>query len=247
MSTFTQFRIFDAKSATPSSLITAPTGGVLNEKRCTRDKIQIHRHGAYESEIYYLPIRDEELKTEIITRLLARRTAANPDTPCLDSTEEQLRTFISGRIINVIGFVRHVRFPEDEASGFIQIGYDGAYITDLCRNYSLDRNRKTSPVKILFHVFERIIRDEFKMFKARLMVQIQDGSEKLEQIYSKNYGYKAVDYEVDEEGEYTIMEKELPKRKTPRSHQKAPRSQRTVTKSLRLVSKRNTKTRKRSE
>jgi len=94
----------------------------------TRDKIQIHRHGAYESEIYYLPIRDEALKTEIITRLLARRTAANPDTPCLDATEEQLRTFISGRLINVIGFVRHVRFPKDEASGSIQIGYDGAYI-----------------------------------------------------------------------------------------------------------------------
>jgi hypothetical protein len=32
------------------------------------------------------------------------------------------------------------------------------------------------------------------------MVEIKDGSEKLEQIYSKNYGYKAVDYEVDEEG-----------------------------------------------
>ena len=194
----------------------------------TRDKIQIHRHGAYESEIYYLPIRDEDLKTEIIARLLARRTAANPDSPCLDATEEQLRTFISGRLINVIGFVRHVRFPKDEASGSIQIGYDGAYITDLCRNYSSDRNRKTSPVKILFHIFEGIIRDKFKVFKARLMVEIQDGSEKLEQIYSKNYGYKAVDYEVDEEGEYTIMEKELPKQK--------------ATKTQRLVSKRNTKT-----
>jgi hypothetical protein len=242
MSTFTQFRIFDAKSATPSSLITAPTGGVLNEKRCTRDKIQIHRHGAYESEIYYLPIRDEALKTEIIARLLARRTASNPDTPCLDATEEQLRTFIDGRIINVIGFVRHVRFPKDEASGSIQIGYDGAYITDLCRNYSSDRNRKTSPVKILFHIFEGIIRDKFKVFKSRLMVEIQDGSEKLEQIYSKNYGYKAVDYEVDEEGEYTIMEKELPK-------QKATKTQRTVSKrNTKTKSQRSgTKTRKRSE
>jgi hypothetical protein len=66
------------------------------------------------------------------------------------------------------------------------------------------------------------------------MVQIQDGSEKLEQIYSKNYGYKAVDYEVDEEGEYTIMEKSL-------SLQKATKTQRTVTKSRRTVSKRNTK------
>lgn len=204
----------------------------------TRDKIQIHRHGAYESEIYYLPIRDEALKTEIITRLLARRTAANPDTPCLDATEEQLRTFISGRLINVIGFVRHVRFPKDEASGSIQIGYDGAYITDLCRNYSPDRNRKTSPVKILFHIFEGIIRDKFKVFKSRLMVEIQDGSEKLEQIYSKNYGYKAVDYEVDEEGEYTIMEKELPK-------QKATKTQRTVSKTKSQRSR--TKTRKQSE
>lgn len=207
----------------------------------TRDKIQIHRHGAYESEIYYLPIRDEALKTEIITRLLARRTAANPDTPCLDATEEQLRTFISGRLINVIGFVRHVRFPKDEASGSIQIGYDGAYITDLCRDYSPDRNRKTSPVKILFHIFEGIIRDKFKVFKSRLMVEIQDGSEKLEQIYSTNYGYKAVDYEVDEEGEYTIMEKELPKRSTP---QKATRSKQKATKTQRTVSKRNTKTRR---
>ena len=208
----------------------------------TRDKIQIHRHGAYESEIYYLPIRDEALKTEIITRLLARRTAANPDTPCLDATEEQLRTFISGRLINVIGFVRHVRFPKDEASGSIQIGYDGAYITDLCRNYSPDRNRKTSPVKILFHIFEGIIRDKFKVFKSRLMVEIQDGSEKLEQIYSKNYGYKAVDYEVDEEGEYTIMEKELPK-------QKATKTQRTVSKrNTKTKSQRSrTKTRKQSE
>ena len=32
---FTQFRIEDAQSATPSPLITAPKGGVLNEKRCT--------------------------------------------------------------------------------------------------------------------------------------------------------------------------------------------------------------------
>jgi hypothetical protein len=213
----------------------------------TRDKIQIHRHGAYESEIYYLPIRDEALKTEIIARLLARRTASNPDTPCLDATEEQLRTFISGRLINVIGFVRHVRFPKDEASGSIQIGYDGAYITDLCRDYSPDRNRKTSPVKILFHIFEGIIRDKFKLFKARLMVEIQDGSEKLEQIYSTNYGYKTVDYEVDEEGEYTIMEKELPKRSTPqkatRSKQKATKTQRLVTKtkSQRHGSKRSTK------
>lgn len=205
----------------------------------TRDKIQIHRHGAYESEIYYLPIRDEALKTKIITRLLARRTAANPDTPCLDADEEQLRTFIDSRIINVIGFLRHVRFPKDEASGFIQIGYDGAYITDLCRDYSWDRDRKTSPVKILFDVFEKIIRDKFKLFKARLMVEIQDGSEKLEQIYSTNYGYKAVDYEVDEEGEYTIMEKELPKRSTP---QKATRSKQKATKTQRTVSKRNTKT-----
>jgi len=209
----------------------------------TRDKIQIHRHGAYESEIYYLPIRDEALKTEIITRLLARRTAANPDTPCLDATEEQLRTFISGRLINVIGFVRHVRFPKDEASGSIQIGYDGAYITDLCRNYSADRNRKTSPVKILFHVFEGIIRDKFKLFKARLMVEIQDGSEKLEQIYSKNYGYKAVDYEVDEEGEYTIMEKELSPQKASKQNATKTRSQRLVTKTRRPGSK---TTRKRS-
>ena len=201
----------------------------------TRDKIQIHRHGAYESEIYYLPIRDEALKTEIITRLLARRTASNPDTPCLDATEEQLRTFISGRLINVIGFVRHVRFPKDEASGSIQIGYDGAYITDLCRDYNRDRNRTTSPVKILFDVFEKIIRDKFKLFKARLMVEIQDGSEKLEQIYSTNYGYKTVDYEVDEEGEYTIMEKSLSLQKATRSKQKATKTQRTV-------SKRNTKT-----
>lgn len=203
----------------------------------TRDKIQIHRHGAYESEIYYLPIRDEDLKTEIIARLLARRTAANPDTPCLDATEEQLRTFISGRLINVIGFVRHVRFPKDEASGSIQIGYDGAYITDLCRDYSPDRNRKTSPVKILFHIFEGIIRDKFKVFKSRLMVEIKDGSEKLEQIYSKNYGYKAVDYEVDEEGEYTIMEKEL----TP---QKATKTQRTVSKTKSQRSRTKTKSRR---
>ena len=213
----------------------------------TRDKIQIHRHGAYESEIYYLPIRDEALKTEIITRLLARRTAANPDTPCLDADEEQLRTFIDSRIINVIGFLRHVRFPKDEASGFIQIGYDGAYITDLCRDYSWDRDRKTSPVKILFQVFEGIIRDVFNRPKARLMVEFQDGREKLEQIYSKKYGYKEVGYEVDEEGEYTIMEKELPKQKATRSKQKATKTQRTVskrntkTKSQRLVSKRSTK------
>ncbi len=201
----------------------------------TRDKIQTHRHGAYESEIYYLPIRDEELKTAIVARLLARRTASKPDTPCLDATEEQLRSFIDGRIINVIGFVRHVRFPEDEASGFIQIGYDGAYITDLCRNYSPDRNRKTSPVKILFHVFENIIRDEFKMSKVLLLVQIQDGSTKLEEIYSKNYGFKEVGYEADEEGEYTIMEKDIHSQKATKrtaTKQKATktRSKRTATK-----------------
>ena len=199
----------------------------------TRDKIQIHRHGAYESEIYYLPIRDEELKTEIVARLLARRTASKPDTPCLDATEEQLRSFIDSRIINVIGFVRHVRFPEDEASGFIQIGYDGAYITDLCRNYSPDRNRKTSPVKILFQIFENIIRDEFKMSKILLLVQIQDGSTKLEEIYSKNYGFKEVGYEVDEEGEYTIMEKDIHSQKATKQKATKTRSQRIVTKSQR--------------
>ena len=197
----------------------------------TRDKIQIHRHGAYESEIYYLPIRDEELKTEIVARLLARRTASKPDTPCLDATEEQLRSFIDSRIINVIGFVRHVRFPEDEASGFIQIGYDGAYITDLCRNYSPDRNRKTSPVKILFHVFENIIRDKFKMSKVLLLVQIQDGSTKLEEIYSKNYGFKEVGYEADEEGEYTIMEKDIHSQKaTKQNATKRTATKRTATK-----------------
>ena len=33
-SLFTQFRIYDAQSATPSSLITAHKVGVLNEKTC---------------------------------------------------------------------------------------------------------------------------------------------------------------------------------------------------------------------
>jgi hypothetical protein len=80
------------------------------------------------------------------------------------------------------------------------------------------------------------------------MVEIQDGSEKLEQIYSKNYGYKAVDYEVDEEGEYTIMEKELylqkaTKRTATKQNATKTRSQRIVTKSQRS----RTKTRKRSE
>jgi len=75
------------------------------------------------------------------------------------------------------------------------------------------------------------------------MVEIQDGSEKLEQIYSKNYGYKAVDYEVDEEGEYTIMEKELIPQKATKQNATKTRSQRTVTKtkSKRLGSKRSTK------
>jgi hypothetical protein len=123
-----------------------------------------------------------------------------------------------------------VRFPEDEASGFIQIGYDGAYITDLCRVYSPNKTRTTSPVKILFHVFEKIIRDVFNQPKVRLMVQIQDGSKKLEQIYSKKYGYKEVGYEADEEGEYTIMEKEISPQNTSRSQQKASRSQQKASK-----------------
>ncbi len=44
----TQLRIFDAKSATPSSLITAPKGGVLNEKMCNKDS---DKYGAIQSRL----------------------------------------------------------------------------------------------------------------------------------------------------------------------------------------------------
>jgi len=177
----------------------------------TWDKIQNGRQGSFEYELYYLPIRDEDLKTTIIDRLLARRSKNNPDDSCLGATRENLEKIINNRYIDVIGFFRHSRYPEDEVSGTIQIDGGYAYIADLCRNYSEYKNRFISPITILLKKFEEIIRTEFYYSKVYVRVVVQDGSDILRSIY-KRYGFiEEANHEFDDENEYVIMGKTLAK------------------------------------
>jgi hypothetical protein len=139
------------------------------------------------------------------------------------------------------GFIWDSAFPEDQASGAIQIGYDGVYITDLCRNFTENRTDGPSPVKVLMGKFEDIVKDELGKTKVRLMVLLKDndqpkeGSDKLIEIYQR-YGFEPKHTEPYKNGkeEQLIMEKRLaeePPTKT-KSVKKAKKVSQTVTKTV---------------
>lgn len=198
------------------------------------------KHGIYEYEMYYLPIRDERLLEELIGKILARREKGT-DKPCLDTTREEIISYNNENTIDAFGFIRDPHYPEDEASGAIQINYDGhIYLSDLCRNYSANRSStNSSPIKVLLGFFENIIKTELGRSKVRLMVLfkknnvIQDGSFILQDIYLKyGFGVRTTYTDTHTDGtksEYIVMEKNLAtplaKSKTPvtKSKSKTPR------------------------
>ena len=198
------------------------------------------KHGIYEYEMYYLPIRDERLLEELIGKILARREKGT-DKPCLDTTRNDIVSYNNENTIHAFGFIRDPHYPEDEASGAIQINYDGhIYLSDLCRNYSANRSStNSSPIKVLLGFFENIIKTELGRSKVRLMVLfkknnvIQDGSFILQDIYLKyGFGVRTTYTDTHTDGtksEYIVMEKNLAtplaKSKTPvtKSKSKTPR------------------------
>jgi hypothetical protein len=199
------------------------------------------KHGIYEYEMYYLPIRDEHLLEELIQKILARREKGT-DKPCLDTTRNDIVSYNNENTIHAFGFIRDPQYPEDEASGAIQINYDGhIYLSDLCRNYSANRSStNASPIKVLLGFFENIIKTELGRSKVRLMVLfkknnvIQDGNFILQDIYSKyGFGVRTTYTDIHTDGaksEYIVMEKNLTtplpktKSKTPRTKSKTPRT-----------------------
>ena len=204
------------------------------------------KHGIYEYEMYYLPIRDERLLEELIQKILARREKGT-DKPCLDTTRNDIVSYNNENTIHAFGFIRDPHYPEDEASGAIQINYDGhIYLSDLCRNYSANRSStNSSPIKVLLGFFENIIKTELGRSKVRLMVLfkknnvIQDGSFILQDIYLKyGFGVRTTYTDTHTDGtksEYIVMEKNLatPLSKTPVAKSKTPvaKSKTPVTKS----------------
>jgi hypothetical protein len=201
--------------------------------------------------MYYLPISDGPLLEELIQKILARRekgTDKGTTKPCLDTTREEIISYNTENIIHAFGFIRDPLYPEDEASGSIQINYDGhIYLSDLCRNYSVVRSStNASPIKVLLGFFENIIKTELGRSKVRLMVLfkknnvIQDGSFILQEIYLK-YGFyvRSTATNTHTDGtkyEYIVMEKNLAtplpktKSKTPRTKSKTPRTSSIVSK-----------------
>lgn len=188
-------------------------------------------YGIYEYEIYYLPIRDRPLFEELIQKILARKQKGT-DKPCLDTTREEIISYNTENTIHAFGFIRDPLYPKDEASGSIQINYDGhIYLSDLCRNYDADRsNTNASPIKVLLGFFENIIKTELGRSKVRLMVLfkkdnvIQNGNDILQEIYLK-YGFyvRSTATNTHTDGtkyEYIVMEKNLA---TPMSKSKTPR------------------------
>ena len=148
-------------------------------------------YGIYEYEMYYLPIRDGPLFEELIQKILARREKGTTK-PCLDTTREEIISYNTNNTIHAFGFIRDPLYPEDEASGSIQINYDGyIYLSDLCRNYSTNRSSTNeSPIKVLLGFFENIIKTELGRSKVRLMVLFkkdnveQHDNNILQKIYS---------------------------------------------------------------
>jgi hypothetical protein len=169
--------------------------------------------------MYYLPIHNEQLFEELITKILARKQK-DTTKPCLDTTREEIISYNTNNTIHAFGFIRHPHYPEDEASGSIQIKYNGhIYLSDLCRNYDVKRNTNVSPIKVLLGFFENIIKTELGRSKVRLMVLfkknnvIQDENDILQEIYSK-YGFyvRSTATNIHTDGtkyEYIVMEKNL--------------------------------------
>ena len=200
------------------------------------------KYGIYDYEMYYLPISDGPLLEELIGKILARKQKGT-NKPCLDTTREEIESYNTENTIHAFGFIRDPLFPEDEASGSIQINYNGdIYLSDLCRNYTTKRSSTSeSPLKVLFGFFENIIKTELGRSKVRLMVLfkknnvIQDGNDILQEIYLKYGFYVRTTYtDTHTDGikyEYIVMEKNLAtpipvaksKSKTPRSKSKTPR------------------------
>jgi len=198
------------------------------------------KYGIYDYEMYYLPIpeRNKDLLEELIGKILDRREKGTTKS-CLDTTREEIELYNTENTIHAFGFIRDPLFPEDEASGSIQINYDGhIYLSDLCRNYSANRSStNASPIKVLLGFFENIIKTELGRSKVRLMVLfkkdnvIQDGSFILQDIYSK-YGFYVMTTYTDTHTdgtkyEYIVMEKNLA---TPKTKSKTPRTSSIVSK-----------------
>ncbi len=189
------------------------------------------KYGIYEYEMYYLPISDVPLLEELIQKILARKQKGTTKS-CLDTTREEIISYNNENTIHAFGFIRDPLFPEDEASGSIQINYNGdIYLSDLCRNYTTKRSSTNeSPIKVLFGFFENIIKTELGRSKVRLMVLfkknnvIQDGNDILQKIYLKYGFYVRTTYtDTHTDGtkyEYIVMEKNLA---TPKSKTKTPR------------------------
>ena len=200
------------------------------------------KYGIYDYEMYYLPIPEsnKDLLEKLIEKILARKQKGTTK-PCLDTTREEIISYNTENTIHAFGFIRDPLFPEDEASGSIQIKYNGdIYLSDLCRNYTTKRSSTSeSPLKVLFGFFENIIKTELGRSKVRLMVLfkknnvIQDGNDILQEIYLK-YGFyvRSTATNIHTDGtkyEYIVMEKNLatPKSKT---RSKTPRTSSIVSK-----------------
>jgi hypothetical protein len=194
--------------------------------------------GVYNYDFYYFPLSPELLE-EVATRVAARRQKNAPNRACLGITKSVVKNYNTRPIVQMYGCIWDSAFPEDQASGAIQIGYDGVYITDLCRNFTENRTGGPSPVKILMGKFDDIVKDELGKTKVRLMVllkendQPKEGSDKLIEIYQR-YGFEPKHTEPYKNGkeEQLIMEKRLaeePPTKT-RSVKKAKKVSQTVTK-----------------
>jgi hypothetical protein len=224
------------------------------------------KYGIYDYEMYYLPIpeRNKDLLEELIGKILARQekstdkgTDKGTTKPCLDTPREEIISYNTENTIHAFGFIRDPLFPEDEASGSIQIKYNGdIYLSDLCRNYTTKRSSTNeSPIKVLFGFFENIIKTELGRSKVRLMVLfkknnvIQDGNDILQKIYLKYGFYVRTTYtNTHADGikyEYIVMEKNLAtpiplaksKSKTPQSKSKTPQSKSKTPRVSSIVSK----------
>lgn len=194
----------------------------------------------YNYDFYYFPLGPELLE-EVATRVAARRQKNAPNRACLGITKSVVNNYNTRPMVHMYGFIWDSAFPEDEASGAIQIGYDGVYITDLCRNFTKNQTGGPSPVKVLMGKFEDIVKDELRRSKVRLMVLIKEndqpkeGSNKLIEIYQR-YGFEPKHAEPYKNGkeEQLIMEKrlaeELPTK--TRSVKKAKKVSQTVTKTV---------------
>jgi hypothetical protein len=165
------------------------------------------RNGSFVYTLYFLPIRDNAIIEKIADKLIARREKGKPDEPCLNASKPEIIDQITNMNVHVYGFVHSTRFPNDHASGALQIGYDGVYITDLCRHYDVidPRKSKMSPIKVLMTLFEQLVLDELHKNKIRLMV-VKNGGQRLLEIYDK-YGYRQINEEVDDGVTYVVMEK----------------------------------------